>query len=160
MSMGLEWVEATPHDEDNNDEVRMHRAPDPCRYVLGLAATAPAGQEFFYNTGALTLVSATIRKVTGRPLDESARATLFEPMGITGVEWIRVKGDTAGGGLRLRPRDMTKIGQVILAGGRWNDRQIVSKAMDRRLDDTEDGRYEPLFLWISVVARPLPAQWA
>jgi CubicO group peptidase (beta-lactamase class C family) len=128
MSMGLEWVEATPATGDNNDEVRMHRAPDPCRYVLGLAATAPAGQEFFYNTGALTLVSAIIRKATGRPLDEFARATLFEPLGITDVEWIRVKGDTdAGGGLRLRPRDMAKIGQLVLAGGRWNDRQIVSK---------------------------------
>jgi CubicO group peptidase (beta-lactamase class C family) len=126
MSMGLEWVEATPSNEGNNDEERMHRAPDPCRYVLGLAATAPAGQEFFYNTGALTLVSAIIRKATGRPLDEFARATLFEPLGITGVEWIRVKGDTdAGGGLRLRPRDMAKIGQLVLAGGRWNDRQIV-----------------------------------
>ncbi len=129
MSMGLEWVEATPANEDNNDEARMHMAPDPCRYVLGLAATAPAGQEFFYNTGALTLVSAMIRKATGRTLDEFARATLFEPMGITGVEWIRVKGDTdAGGGLRLRPRDMAKIGQLVLAGGRWNDRQVVSKA--------------------------------
>jgi hypothetical protein len=30
MSMGLEWVEATPATGDNNDEVRMHRAPDPC----------------------------------------------------------------------------------------------------------------------------------
>jgi CubicO group peptidase (beta-lactamase class C family) len=98
MSMGLEWVEATPYNEDNNDEARMHMAPDPCRYVLGLAATASAGQEFFYNTGALTLVSAIIRKATGRPLDEFARATLFEPMGITGVEWIRVKGDTDAGG--------------------------------------------------------------
>ena len=120
----------------------MHRAPDPCRYVLGLAATAPAGQEFFYNTGALTLVSAIIRKAAGRPLDEFARATLFEPMGITGVEWIWGKGDTdAGGGLRLRPRDMAKIGQFILAGGRWNDRQIVSKAwidasMTPRMDAT------------------------
>jgi CubicO group peptidase (beta-lactamase class C family) len=130
MSMGLKWVEATPDTGDeNNDEARMHRAPDPCRYVLGLAATAPAGQEFFYNTGALTLVSAIIRKATGRPLDEFARATLFEPLGITGVEWSRVKGDTdAGGGLRLRPRDMAKIGQLVLAGGRWNDRQVVSKA--------------------------------
>jgi CubicO group peptidase (beta-lactamase class C family) len=130
MSMGLEWVEATPDTGDeNNDEARMHRAPDPCRYVLGLAATAPAGQAFFYNTGALTLVSAIVRKATGRPLDEFAHATLFEPLGITGVEWIRVKGDTdAGGGLRLRPRDMAKIGQLVLAGGRWNDRQIVSKA--------------------------------
>ncbi len=129
MSMGLKWVEATPATGDyNNDEARMHMAWDPCRYVLGLAVTAPAGQEFFYNTGALTLISAIIRKATGRPLDEFARATLFEPLGITSAEWTRVRGDTdAGGGLRLRPRDMAKIGQLVLAGGRWNDRQIVSK---------------------------------
>jgi len=129
MSMGLKWVEATPATGDyNNDEARMHMARDPCRYVLGLAATAPAGQEFFYNTGALTLVSAIIHRATGRPLDEFARATLFQPLGITGVEWNRIRGDTdAGGGLRLRPRDMAKIGQLVLAGGRWNDRQIVSK---------------------------------
>ena len=115
MSMGLKWVEATPATGDyNNDEARMHVAWDPCRYVLGLAATTPAGQEFFY---------------TGRPLDEFARAMLFEPLGITGVEWDRIRGDTnAGGGLRLRPRDMAKIGQLVLAEGRWNDRQIVSKA--------------------------------
>jgi CubicO group peptidase (beta-lactamase class C family) len=42
-------------------------ARDPCRYVLGLPATAPPGQGFFYNTGALTLVSAIIRKATGHP---------------------------------------------------------------------------------------------
>jgi CubicO group peptidase (beta-lactamase class C family) len=128
MSMGLKWVEAIPSNEDNNDEGRMHMASDPCRYVLGLPATVPAGQEFFYNTGALTLLSAIIRKATGRPLDEFARETLFEPLGITRVEWNRYKGDTdAGGGLRLRPRDMAKIGQLVLAGGRWNDRQIVSR---------------------------------
>jgi CubicO group peptidase (beta-lactamase class C family) len=129
MSMGLQWVEATPATGDyNNDEARMHMARDPCRYVLGLAVTAPAGQEFSYNTGALTLVSAIIRKAAGRPLDEFAREALFEPLGITGEEWMRVKGDAdAGGGLRLRPRDMAKIGQLILAGGRWNDRQVVSR---------------------------------
>src|SRR5262249_35109254 len=89
---------------------------------------APAGQEFFYNTGALTLLSAIVRKAAGHPLDEFARATLFEPLGITAFEWSRVRGDTdAGGGLRLRPRDMAKIGQLVLAGGRWNDRQVVSK---------------------------------
>jgi CubicO group peptidase (beta-lactamase class C family) len=152
MSMGLKWVEATPGtgDEDN-DESRMHRAADPCRYVLGLPVTTPAGQEFFYNTGALTLVSAIIRKATGRPLDEFARATLFEPLGITPVEWNRYKGDTdAGGGLRLRPRDMAKIGQLVLAGGRWNDRQIISKAwietsMTPRLEAT--GPYFYGYLW-------------
>ena len=151
MSMGLKWVEATPATGDyNNDEARMHMAWDQCRYVLGLPVTAPAGQEFFYNTGALALVSAIIRKATGRPLDEFARETLFEPMGITGVEWIRVKGDTdAGGGLRLRPRDMAKIGQFVLAGGRWNDRQIVPRGWIETSTapkiKTSDGSYG--YLW-------------
>jgi CubicO group peptidase (beta-lactamase class C family) len=88
MTMGMEWVEATPDTGDeNNDEARMHRAADPCRYVLSQSITAPAGQEFFYNTGALTLVSAIVRKATGRPLDELAREALFEPLGIAGAEW-------------------------------------------------------------------------
>lgn len=129
MTMGLKWVEANPDRNYNNDEVRMQLARDPCRYVLGLPVTAPPGEEFFYNTGALTLLSAIVRKTTGRPLDEFARETLFEPLGITGFEWSRVRGDSdAGGGLRLRPRDMAKIGQLVLAGGRWNGRQVVSKA--------------------------------
>ena len=154
MSLGLKWVEAVPDNEGNNDEERMHRAPDPCRYVLSLPATAPPGQEFFYNTGALTLVSAIVRKATGRPLDEFARAVLFEPLGITGFEWIRVKGDAdAGGGLRLRPRDMAKIGQLVLAGGRWNNRQVVSKAwidasMTPRLEATTgSGGFFYGYLW-------------
>jgi CubicO group peptidase (beta-lactamase class C family) len=152
MSMGLQWVEATPSTgNDNNDEARMHRAADQCRYVLGLPVTAPPGQEFFYNTGALALLSAILRKATGRPLDEFVRENLFEPLGITHTDWRRYKGDTdAGGGLRMRPRDMTKIGQLVLAGGRWNGRQIVSKAwidasLTPRIEAT--GRYFYGYLW-------------
>jgi CubicO group peptidase (beta-lactamase class C family) len=152
MSMGLKWVEATPETGDyDNDEARMHMARDPCRYVLGLPVTAPAGRDFFYNTGALALLSAIIRKATGHPLDEFARAALFEPLGITGFEWNRVNGDSdAGGGLRLRPRDMAKIGQLVLADGRWNGRQVVSKAwieasLQPRLQATSSQSYG--YLW-------------
>jgi CubicO group peptidase (beta-lactamase class C family) len=166
MSMGLKWVEATPATGDDNDEVRMHMASDPLRYVLGLPVIAPPGQEFFYNTGALTLVSAVVRKATGRPLDEFARTALFEPLGIAGFEWSRVKGDTdAGGGLRLRPRDMAKIGQLVLAGGRWNGRQIVSKdwidvSTTEKLKATDGQSYGYLwwrggikFPWIGALGR-------
>ena len=130
MSMGLAWVEATPATGDlDNDETRMRLSGDPCRYVLGRPVTAPAGRAFFYNTGALALVAAIIRRTTGRPLDEFAQAVLFEKLGIAGATWDRVRGETdAGGGLRLRPRDMAKIGQLVLAQGRWNGRQVVSNA--------------------------------
>lgn len=152
MSMGLEWIEATPATGDyNNDEARMHMAWDPCRYVLARPVMAPAGQNFFYNTGALRLLSAIVHKTTKRRLDEFAQATLFEPLGITNAEWIRVRGDTdAGGGLRLRPRDMAKIGQLVLAGGRWNGRQIVPKAWietstSLKIKATDDQSYG--YLW-------------
>jgi len=170
MTMGLEWVEATPAtgDEDN-DEARMNRASDPCRYVLGsLKVTAPAGQEFFYNTGALALVSAIVGKATGRPLDEFAKETLFEPLGIAGVEWLRRKGNTdAGGGLRLHPRDMAKIGQLVLAGGRWNGRQVVSRdwietstaPKIRARSNGFDGRYGYLWWLGSSRAKGREVQW-
>jgi CubicO group peptidase (beta-lactamase class C family) len=152
MSVGLKWVEATPSTGNlDNDEARMHMAADQCRYVLGLPSTALPGQEFFYNTGTLALLSAIMHKATGRPLDEFVRDTLFEPLGITRLEWRRYRGETdAGGGLRMRPRDMMKIGQLVLAGGRWNGRQIVSKAwieasLTPRIEAT--GPYFYGYLW-------------
>ena len=138
MSMGLKWVEATPATGDyNNDEARMHMAWDPCRYVLGLPVTAPAGQEFFYNTGALALVSAIIRKATGRPLDEFARETLFEPLGITRVEWDRVQG-----GSRCRRR-------IALAAARHGEDR-PARPCGRPLERPSD-RFEG---WIEASTTP------
>lgn len=129
MTLGLEWIESTPATGDlANDEARMYFSGDPCRYVLTRRTIAPPGRQFFYSTGALALVSAIVHRVTGRPLDEFARASLLEPLGVSGEEWSRMGRDSdAGGGLRMRPRDMAKIGQLVLTGGRWDGRQIVSK---------------------------------
>jgi CubicO group peptidase (beta-lactamase class C family) len=73
------------------------------------------------------LISAILHKATGRRLDELARDELFTPLGITDVSWYRLpNGDPiAASGLRMRPRDMAKIGQLVLNHGRWDDHQIV-----------------------------------
>ena len=69
-----------------------------------------------------------VKKVAGKPADDFAREVLFEPLGITDVEWPKdAHGNViAAGALRLRPRDLAKIGQLVLQRGNWKGTQVVS----------------------------------
>jgi CubicO group peptidase (beta-lactamase class C family) len=132
MSAGLEWNEldlplTTPF---TGDGIRIGNAPDPYRYALEKAVVAPPGRVWNYSSGATELVGAVLKKATGKPVDELARAWLFAPLGITDVEWARYPNGylVACGGLRLRPRDLAKIGQLVLQHGVWNDAQVVPAA--------------------------------
>jgi CubicO group peptidase (beta-lactamase class C family) len=54
---------------------------------------------------------------------------LFQPLGITDLEWKTYpkNGKIAPAiGLRIRPRDAAKIGQLVLNRGGWGGRSIVS----------------------------------
>jgi CubicO group peptidase (beta-lactamase class C family) len=77
------------------------------------------------------LLSAILQQATGQPLLDFAREALFEPLGITDVDWFSLtdSGETAAfAGLRLRPRDMARVGQLVLDGGVWNGQRVVSQA--------------------------------
>jgi CubicO group peptidase (beta-lactamase class C family) len=54
-------------------------------------------------------------------LPDYARAALFAPLGITTFDWIRGQDGTpsAASGLRLAPRDLARIGQLIIQRGRF-----------------------------------------
>jgi len=129
MSAGLEWHELDiPYTSAANSEIRMDSSPDPYRFVLEQAVVAPPGDVWEYNSGATELVAAVLKKAAGKQADDFARELLFEPLGITDVEWPRnAHGNViAAGALRLRPRDLAKIGQLILQRGNWKGTQIVS----------------------------------
>jgi CubicO group peptidase (beta-lactamase class C family) len=83
-------------------------------------------------TGSLVFVASLLTArvnadATWTPLRDFARTALFEPLGIRDWEWL---GDLYGrpmafAGLRMRPRDVTKLGRMVLAHGQWQGRQIV-----------------------------------
>jgi CubicO group peptidase (beta-lactamase class C family) len=128
MSAGLEWHEDDiPYTSEANSENRMDHADDPYRYALQQAVVAPPGQVWNYNSGSTEVIGAVLRRATGKSLDELAATLLFAPLGITDVEWPRnARGDPiAAGALRLRPRDLAKIGQLVLQHGAWNGTQVV-----------------------------------
>jgi CubicO group peptidase (beta-lactamase class C family) len=72
------------------------------------------------------LVEAVLAKAAGGALDDVAREFLLEPLGITDFAWTKnfKRGILEWGGLRLCSRD---LGQLVLNGGNWNGRQIVSQ---------------------------------
>jgi CubicO group peptidase (beta-lactamase class C family) len=66
----------------------------------------------------------------GQPLCRFAHEQLDAPLAISNSTWAvsAQNGAThAGGGLRMRPRDMLKIGQLVLNGGNWRGVQVVSE---------------------------------
>jgi CubicO group peptidase (beta-lactamase class C family) len=131
MSAGLEWHELdTPYTADANSENRMDNASDPYRYALEQKVVAPPGQVWNYSSGSSEVIGGVLRKATGKPLDELARVLLFEPLGIADVEWYPYAQGNPGaaGGLRLRPRDLAKIGQLVLQRGAWNGAPVVPAA--------------------------------
>jgi CubicO group peptidase (beta-lactamase class C family) len=127
MTSGFEWNEDVPYNDPRNDEIRMTRDPQPLRYALSCPFAANPGSDYKYNGGLTQVMAAVLVRATKTPLQEYARAKLFEPLGITDVEWV---GDLAGmpsaaSGLRLRARDLAKFGSLYLHGGQWNGRQVI-----------------------------------
>lgn len=129
MSSGLEWDETLPYTDPANSEHRMVFSPDPYRFAWEQKPVRPAGELYTYNGGSTELLGRILEKVSGQRLEDFAQAALFAPLGITDFTWSRNPNDkaAAASGLRLRPRDMARLGQLVLDGGRWEGRQIVSE---------------------------------
>jgi CubicO group peptidase (beta-lactamase class C family) len=128
MSSGIAWDEARAWTDPKNDEPHLLSEADPIRYVLSKTIVAPPGARWNYNGGGVELLGAIIARQSGQSLDAFAREALFGPLGITDFEWQSYPNGrlAAASGLRLRPRDATKIGQLMLNKGMWQGVRIVS----------------------------------
>ncbi len=128
MSSGLQWDETTPWN-DKNDEWHLVNDADPLRYVFQKPFAFAPYTFFTYNGGGTDLLGKIIEKASGLRIDAFANEALFRPLDITNWQWKDYPPNSrhaTAGGLRLRPRDAAKIGQLVINNGVWNGRQIVT----------------------------------
>jgi len=128
MTMGTDWDELNvPYTDPSNSEIAMDLAEDRYRFILGAPVVIEPGNRWLYSGGATALLARIIAKGTGKTLDAFARETLFDPLGIGPTEWLtdRRGEPIAASGLRMTPRDLARIGSMMLKGGVWGKRRVV-----------------------------------
>jgi len=123
--MGTDWDESSfLYSDPRNSETAMDAAPDRYRYILERRVTGTPGRYWTYCGGATALLARLIAKGTdthgtGTALHDTARASLFGPLGMGPTEWAGgADGEPyAASGARLAVRDLARIGQLMLHGG-------------------------------------------
>jgi CubicO group peptidase (beta-lactamase class C family) len=130
MTLGTDWNEDISYEDPRNGQTAMERAPDRYRHVLEQPIVAAAGERWIYCSGATALIGKIIENSTKQSLHDYARKVLFDPLGLGATE-LRSGRDGEGNfasGLAMRPRDLARIGQMLLDGGKAGERQVVPAA--------------------------------
>ncbi len=108
----------------------MARSKDWLGFCFGLPMREAPGKAWMYNGCCLSLISNLIAQKSGLDFPAYAKKVLLEPLGIEQASWVTGPGgvNRVDYGLEWKPRDMAKLGQLYLNGGKWNGNQLVSKA--------------------------------
>lgn len=153
MSTGLFY-----HFKPTDDPI-YYGAPDRLKLAAETTPKVAPGTAFDYTDVNPILASATLGADAGMPLQDFAEARLFKPMGMTHYAWERADERglvSSGWGLRLRAVDMAKLGQLVLTGGRWEGRQIVSQAWVRTMTAPTSAPWYGYYWWINDIVATEP----
>ncbi len=131
MTAGLDWNDWDYPDTDpRNTTHAMMRSDDWIKFILERKVIDTPGKNFVYSNGLTMLLGEVLRNATGVYADKFAEEYLFDPLGISDFSWQKLPDGTiiTAWGVNLRPRDMAKIGYMMLKDGKWKDKQIVSSS--------------------------------
>lgn len=119
------------------NEEYMYDTADWTKFALDLPMEHAPGVTTQYCTAGVVLLGDVVANAVGIPLEQFAAASLFDILGIVDVTWRRSPDGkaTGGGGMRMRPRDIAKIGQLVLNAGTWEGQRVFSEKWAGRLGE-------------------------
>jgi CubicO group peptidase (beta-lactamase class C family) len=124
MGSRYQWAET-----NGNDYNLWVVSADHVQFLLDRQQNDPAGT-FTYNSAAVNLLGAVLQNAVAAPLPEFAHEVLFQPIGVTSVQWEQLEPGmvNAGSGIKMTAPDLLRFGQLLLQRGRSADRQVVPEA--------------------------------
>ncbi|MFX1537109.1 MAG: serine hydrolase domain-containing protein [Promethearchaeota archaeon] len=129
MTSGLSWMEDISYYNSQNSYMKLVNSNDWIQFVLDRPMATEPGTAWNYNSGGSHLLSAILHLTTGNNTLVFAQEHLFNSLGISDILWTTdPQGIFFGGsGMKLKTRDMAKIGYLYLNNGTWDGEQIVPK---------------------------------
>lgn len=141
-----DWDDTAQYNEDAMWE-NQQNDPDFYRYALNFPMARDPGEKPVYCSAGANLALGMIGRAAGEsPLDLFDRL-VARPMKIDHYLWPinRMGQPYGGGGAGFRARDFLKFGQLMLDGGTWNGRRILSRDYVTRASS-------PLYLFLPASA--------
>ena len=104
--------------------------PNWWRYALDLGVVHAPGTRYAYCSAGTNLIGAALTTAGGVWLPEFFDRSVARPLEWSPFFWNLMPNGEGylGGGSRVRPRDLLKVGQAYLDGGVWHGRRIVDAA--------------------------------
>jgi CubicO group peptidase (beta-lactamase class C family) len=128
MSSGLAWTEEY---SATGLPLQMLRAQHAADVPIEQPLVAEPGVVWNYSTGTSAIIADILADTLGGPaeLDEFIDERLLRPLGLTSCQVQRDPSGTylGGVGFDCSPREYAKLGLLVLRGGVWDDRRIVSE---------------------------------
>lgn len=128
MSSGLDCNDFDK--ESKGQEDKIYRKKDWLQYAVDLPMVNEPGTQSNYCSIGTVIVAEIISQASGMTIDKFAEQYLFKPLGITNKRWGHTSNKkviSSAKRLYMTPRDMAKIGQLIINNGKWNEKQIISE---------------------------------
>ncbi len=130
MTSGFYCDDSDP-DAPGNENVMQEQQDDLdwYHYTLVLPMAMETGEESIYCSVNPNLIGKLLIEATGQPLEDLFQDLIAGPLDLGRYHLIlQPTGEPyMGGGIYWLPRDFMKLGQLMLNGGMWNGKRVVSE---------------------------------
>lgn len=105
--------------------------------VVSRRVEAPPGKVWAYSSTAVDLLSLIVERAAKRKLGDFFNAEIGAPIGLEAIEWPEFRGHSGAsggphGGARLDARGLARVGRLMLHGGLWDGRRVLSEERVRQ----------------------------